>query len=98
MLLLLIEKCFNNAFKLSYKVFAISNANEIIRAVLNSLIFFFLQKDFARSKSAKAQRRNQAREQNATSEQKWKMRSKTSKGKKVTYSFICVFVRAKKRE
>ena len=71
MLLLLIEKCFNNAFKLSYKVFASSNANEIIRAVLNSLIFFFfLQKDFARSKSAKAQRRNQAREQNATSEQK----------------------------
>ena len=44
MLLLLIEKCFNNAFKLSYKVFASSNANEIIRAVLNSLIFFFTKR------------------------------------------------------
>ena len=93
MLLFLIEKCFNNAFKLSYKVFASSNVNEIIRAVLNSLILFFFYK-----KIAKAQRRNQAREQNSTSEQKWKMRSKTSKGEKVTYSFICVFVRAKKRE
>ena len=47
MLLLLIEKCFNNAFKLSYKVFASSNANEIIRAVLNSLIFFFFSKRFS---------------------------------------------------
>ena len=44
MLLLLIEKCFNNAFKLSYKVFASSNVNEIIRAVLNSLILFFFTK------------------------------------------------------
>ena len=52
-----------------------SNVNEVIRAVLNSLFFFFLQKDFARSKSTKsikalkAQRRNQANVQNATSEQ-----------------------------
>ena len=51
-----------------------SNANEVIRAVLNSLFiyFFFLQKDFTctstsaktqPSKSIKAQRRNQAKAQ-----------------------------------
>ena len=54
-----------------------SNINEVIRAVLNS--FFFLQKDFARTKSTKstkrtistkAQKRNQTKAQNATSEQK----------------------------
>ena len=41
---------------------------------LNSLLlfFFFLQKDFARTKSTKAQRRNQAKAQNATSEEKEK--------------------------
>ena len=51
---------------------ASSNVNEVIRAVLNSL-FFFLQKDFARTKSTKstkAQRHNQAKAQNATSKQK----------------------------
>ena len=53
-----------------------SNVIEVIRAVLNSLLFiyfFFLQKDFARTKSTKstkAQRHNQAKAQNATSEQK----------------------------
>ena len=53
-----------------------SNVNEVVRAVLNSLfiyLFNFLQKDFARTKSTKntkAQRRNQAKAQNATSEQK----------------------------
>ena len=42
----------------------------------------FLLKDFARTestkitKSSKAQRRNQAKAQNTTSEQKWKMRLK----------------------
>ena len=45
-----------------------SNVNEVIRAVLNS--FFFLRKDFARTKSTKVQRRNQAKAQNATNEQK----------------------------
>ena len=45
-----------------------SNVNEVIRVVLNSL-FFFLRKDFARTKSTKAQRRNQAKAQNTTSEQ-----------------------------
>ena len=54
MLLLLIEKCFNNAFKLSYKVFASSNANEIIRAVLNSLIFFFFTKRFCTQQKRKS--------------------------------------------
>ena len=47
-----------------------SNINEVIRTVLNSL--FFLRKDFARTKAPKvpkAQRHNQAKVQNATSEQ-----------------------------
>ena len=46
-----------------------SNVNEVIMAVLNSF-FFFLRKDFARTKSTKVQRRNQAKAQNATREQK----------------------------
>ena len=46
-----------------------SNVNEVIRAVLNSLHFFF-QKDFTRTESTKAQRQSQAKAQNATSEQK----------------------------
>ena len=47
-----------------------SNVNEVFRAVLNSLSF--LQKDFARTKSTKSKkaRRNQAKAQNAASEQK----------------------------
>ena len=50
-----------------------SNICEVIRAVLNSLLLFLLQKEFARTKSiksAKAQRRNQAKIENATSKQK----------------------------
>ena len=61
-----------------------SNINEVIRAVLNSLFFFFffLQKDFARTKSTKkhknlkkvqkAQKRNQAKAQNANKRTKIK--------------------------
>ena len=49
-------------------------------------------------KAPKAQKRNQKKVQNAKSEQKWKMHLKTSKGKIVTYSLICVFVRLKKRK
>ena len=44
----------------------ISNLNEVIRAVLNSV---FLQKIFARTKSTKVQRLNQAKAQNTTSKQ-----------------------------
>ena len=58
------------------------------------------QKAQKSQKAQKAQRRNQAKVQNATSEQK-KCAQKTSKGKKVTYSIICIFVffvRAKKRK
>ena len=50
-----------------------SNVNEVIRAVLNSL--FFLRKDFARTKAPKApkaQRRNQAKAQNANKRTKIK--------------------------
>ena len=52
-----------------------SNINEVIRAVLNPL-FFFYEKILHAPKAPKAQRRNQAKAQNATSEQKSKMRLK----------------------
>ena len=45
-----------------------------------------------------AQRRNRAKAQNATSETKKKCAEKPSKGGKVTYSLICAFACAKKRE
>ena len=44
-----------------------SNENEVIRAVLNSL--FFYEKILLAPKAPKAQTRNQAKAQNATSEQ-----------------------------
>ena len=50
-----------------------SNVNKVIRAVLNSLLFF-LRKEFAHTKSTKRYKRT-----------KMKMHLKTSKGKKVTY-------------
>ena len=76
------------------------NINEVIRAVLNSL--FFLQKYFARTKSTKSTK-TQPNKSTKTqiSEQKQLMCLKTSKGKKVTYFLICVFVllvHAKKRK
>ena len=43
-----------------------SNVNEVIRSVLNSL--FFYEKMLHTPKAPKAQRRNQAKAQNATSE------------------------------
>ena len=52
-----------------------SNINEVIRAVINPLFFFYkniLQKKKA-PKAQKAQKRNQAKLQNATSEQKLKI-------------------------
>ena len=67
-----------------------SNINEVIRAVSNSFC--------THQKHQKAQRRDQAKAQKATSEQKLKMCLKTSNGKKVTYSLICVFVLVKKIE
>ena len=45
-----------------------SNVNEVIRAVLN--FFFFYEKILHTPKAPNAQRRNQAKAQNATSEQK----------------------------
>ena len=88
----------------------ISNINEVIRVVLNSLfyfLFFFYKKILhapkapKASKASKVQRRKQTKAQTQISEQKQKMRLKTSKGKKATYTLICVFalfVRAKKRK
>ena len=56
--------------------FSSSNINEIIRAVLNSLSFFFYEKILhipKAPKAQKAQKRNQTKAQTATSEQKLKM-------------------------
>ena len=50
-----------------YQSKASSNVNEVIRAVLNSL--FFYENILHAPKAPKAQRRNQAKAQNATSEQ-----------------------------
>ena len=65
-------KCLINNRPEEYRKLS-SNVNEVIMTVLNSL-FYFLRKDFARTKSTKkhqkAQRRNQAKAQNAISEQK----------------------------
>ena len=47
-----------------------SNTNEAIRAVLNPLLFFYEKISHAQ----KAQKRNQVKAQNATSEQIQKMR------------------------
>ena len=73
----------------------VSNLNEVIRVVLNSL--FFLQKDFTHTqkhKSTKAQRRNQVKAQNAISEKKIKNTLKKHlRGKKSPirlFAFLCL--------
>ena len=73
-----------------FKIYYSSNMNGVMRAVLNPLLFFNEKISQAPKapKAKKAQKRNQAKVQNATSEQKLKMRLKTSKGKKVTYSLV----------
>ena len=48
---------FNTSYKKAesfYEMETSSNVNLVIRAVLNSVFFFFLQKDFARTKSTKS--------------------------------------------
>ena len=51
--------------------FLSSNINEVIRAVLNPLFFlFFCKKILHAPKAPKAQKRNQAKAQNATRKQK----------------------------
>ena len=51
-----------------YKKRESSNANEVIKAVLNPLLFFY-EKSLHAPKAPKAQKRDQAKVQNATSEQ-----------------------------
>ena len=51
------------------KINVSSKLNEVIRAVLNSL-FFFTKRFHTHPKALKAQRCNQAKAQNPTSEQK----------------------------
>ena len=73
---------FKNNYLFQIQIFLVdiqarsSNVNEVIRAVLNSLyfyycffFFFFYKKISHAPKAPKAQRRNQAKAQNATSEQ-----------------------------
>ena len=69
---------FKNNYLFQIQIFLVdiqarsSNVNEVIRAVLNSLFFYycfsFYEKTLHAPKVPKAQRRNQAKAQNATSE------------------------------
>ena len=82
-----------------------SNINEVIRAVLNFLLFFYkkilhAQKiiKYKKAQEHKSTKKHQKQENTTKqkckaqiSEQK-KMCFKNIKGKKVTYSLICVFV------
>ena len=73
-----------------------SNTNEVIRAVLNPLKAQKAQKSIKSIKSTKTQPSKRTKAQ--ISEQKQRIRLKISKGKIVTYSLICIFVRVKKRK
>ena len=84
-----------------------SNINEVIRPVLNFLLFFYekishTQKAQKSQKAPKAQKRNQAKVQNATSKQKQKMRLKNIKREKSNlFAYLCFsvfFVRTKNRK
>ena len=87
-----------------------SNINEVIRPVLNFLLFFYekmshtqkAQKSQKAPKAQKAQKRNQAKVQNATSKQKQKMRLKNIKREKSNlFAYLCFsvfFVRTKNRK
>ena len=87
-----------------------SNINEVIRPVLNLLLFFYekishtkkAQKSQEAQKAQKAQKRNQAKVQNATSKQKQKMRLKNIKQEKSNlFAYLCFsvfFVRTKNRK
>ena len=81
-----------------------SNINEVIRAVLNVIIFS--RKDFACTKSVKKHKKKHKKHKNAAKQmyktlqanKSKKCAQKTFKGKIVTYSLICVFVRVNKRK
>ena len=87
-----------------------SNINEVIRPVLNFLLFFYekishtqkAQKSQKAPKAQKAQKRNQAKVENATSKQKQKMRLKNIKREKSNlFAYLCFsvfFVRTKNRK
>ena len=87
-----------------------SNVNEVIKAYLNSLYFFFCKKIFHAPKVPKAPKAPKAQKQKDAIEQKHerykrtKIKNAIKKGlrrKRFSYSLICVFVlfvRAKKRD
>ena len=66
-----------------------SNVNEVIRAVLD---FFYLFIYFFYKKILHAQKAQNAYKRTKTKKAAFLCAQKTSKGKKVAYSLICVFV------
>ena len=69
-----------------------SNTNEVIRAVLNFFLFFFSKRFCTHQKHQKAQRCNQAKTQNAISEQKWKNALKKHLRGKKSLIRLCAFL------
>ena len=65
--------------------FTSSNVNEVIRTVLNSL-FFFLRKDFARTKSTKSTESTKSRKAQPSKSTK---STKTKISEEVTFSLRC---------
>ena len=85
------------------KYIASSNENEVIKAVLNFLFIylFFLQKDFAHTKSTKSTKTQPSKSTKRYRKTKIKNALKKHLRGKVAYSLICVFVlfvRAKKKK
>ena len=80
-----------------------SNINEVIKTVLNLLLFFtkrfYTHKKAKKStKSTKKQKnRTKQKHKNANKRTKIKNALKNIQGEKVTYSLICVFVLATKK-
>ena len=66
-----------------------SNINEVIRAVLNPLFIFFTKRFRTHQKHQKHKNATKQKHNNANKQTKIKT---VLKGKKGTYSFICVFV------
>ena len=68
--------------------FTSSNVNEVIRTVLNSL-FFFLRKDFARTKSTKSTESTKPTKSTKAQPSKSTKSTKTKISEEVTFSLRC---------
>ena len=72
--------------------FSSSNINEIIRAVLNSLFFLFLRKDFAHTKSTKSTKSTKTQPNKNTNRYKRaKIKNVLKKHRRGEKSLICLF-------